>query len=139
MPVLEVELDAQIKKSALALAARLEKAWPVAKRGRKPKRSAKHYFLALFAKIYANLSYRKAEPFVHIPRSTLNDAFMKVQNSLLVSLIELTARRCAELVKATCSIIDSTGVSLTTQGFKLMHRREHLKLHILARYAPGVI
>lgn len=136
---LEIELDPQIKKSALVVINRLVKAWPVAKRGRKPKRSAKHYILALFAKIYSDLSYRKAEPFVGIPRSTLNDFFMKIPNQLLVALVELSARRCAELTKAVCAMIDSTGVSLTSQGFKLMRRREHLKLHVMARYSPGFV
>ncbi len=71
------------------------------------------------------------------PKTCLHWASKRLQSAWVQALIEKSARHLRSLFTVKCAILDSTGASLRSFGFKRrFQRKPYWKLHALAEYAP---
>jgi len=130
-------LEPQVEKAFRRMLAAIGEPWRLAKTGRPPKRRPREYALALFCRAFWGWPFREAACILKIPKTCLHWASKRLQSAWVQALIEKSARRLRSLFAVKCAILDSTGASLRSFGFKRrFQRRPHWKLHALAEYAP---
>lgn len=111
--------------------------WRLANTGRPPKRRPEDYALALFCRSFWGWTFREAEAILKIPKTCLHWASKRLRLAWVRALVERTALILREKFAVKCRIVDSTGVSLSSNGFKRrFQRRAYWKLHALVDYAP---
>ncbi len=136
-PVLELPLPQGAEKAFRRVLAIVGEPWRRAKTGRPPKRTPRDYALALFARAYWSWTLREAECVLRIPKSCLHWASKRLTLAWVQALVASTAQRLRRQFRVKCVILDSTGVSLRSNGFKRRaRRRAHWKLHVIAEHAP---
>ena len=103
--------------------------------GRPLKRSLEVYTLAIVTKIRRDETYRSAEETSKIPKSTLHRILSKLSQAWIELVIEITSSKLALQVQVDSQVLDSTGVSLSANGFKRkLEYDSYLKLHALTVY-----
>ena len=130
------------------LVRRLPPPWKRAKRGRRPKFSARrHAAICVTAQCF-DYTYREVEgqaPSVMnetIDHSTVGWALKRIREPYLKLLLVLLFREVTRLAKCELYIADSTGISTPRlrrrrKAFKTLYVREFLKLHVLVGYSRG--
>lgn len=136
----------QIFKIAERLVRRLPPPWECAKRGRRPKFSArKHAAICATAQCF-DYTYREVEGQAlffmgkTIDHSTVGWALKRLRRNYVKLLIVLLRREIARLVKCELYMVDSTGISTPRlrrrrKALKMLWAHEFLKLHALVGYS----
>lgn len=133
--VLKLPVSKQVEKAFLKVLKRVGLPWEASKRGRKPKNSPLDYALVLFARAYHGFSYRTSELILGIPKSTIFWAFQKLTAQWVEALIAASSKCLAQFLNPDAQIIDSTGISLSANGFKRkLEYDAYVKLHVLVAY-----
>ena len=130
----------RIFKVAETLVARVPPPWEPARRGRRPKFSARRHAAICITMVCLNLTYREVEGFstafigMTIDHSTVGWAFKRLRENYLKLLILVLRRKLEREVSPEFFVIDSTGIStprfkVRKRAFKKVKTRIWLKLH----------
>jgi len=125
---------------------RLPPPWQRAKRGRRPKFSARKHATICIVRQYFDYALREVEgqapSFIGktIDHSTVGKAFKRLRLNYLKLLVSLLRRELMRLTHCEFYVVDSTGIStprLVTRkkDLKTVREREFLKLHALIGYS----
>jgi len=136
----------QIFNIAERLVRQLPSPWKRAKRGRRPKFSARRHAAICVIKQYFDYVLREVEgqapSFMGktIDHSTVGWAFKRLRVNYLKLLFLLLRRELAKLARCRFYVADSTGVSTPRlrrrrKSFKTLREREFFKLHTLVGYS----
>ena len=137
LPVLELPVPKQVEKVFRRVLAAVGEPWRLAKTGRPPKRRPREYALALFVRSFWGWTFREAECVLRVPKSCLHWAAKRLKTAWVLALVERTAENLRKAFKVKCVILDSTGVSVRSAGYKRRaKRRQFWKLHGITEYAP---
>ncbi len=128
------------------LVRRLPPPWERARRGRRPKFSARRHAAICATRQCLDYTYREVEgqaPFFMnkaIDHSTVGWAFKRLREGYLKLLIVLLRKELVRLVRCELYVVDSTGISTPRlkkrrKAFRTLWVREHLKLHALVGYS----
>jgi hypothetical protein len=128
------------------LVRRLPPPWRRAKRGRRPKFSARRHATICIVRQYFDYALREVEgqslSFMGktIDHSTVGKAFKRLRVNYLKLLVLLLRRELTRFIHCEFYVVDSTGIStprLVTRrkAFKPLREREFLKLHALMGYS----
>ncbi len=128
------------------LVRRLSPPWQRAKRGRRPKFSARKHAAICATARYFDYTYREVEGQARfvisetIDHSTVGWALKRMRAPYLKLLLMLLFREINRLAKCQVYMVDSTGISTThlarrKRVLKLSWSREFLKLHALVGYS----
>jgi len=139
----------QIFNIAERLVRRLPSPWKRAKRGRRPKFSARRHAAICVTKQYFDYALREVEgqapSFMGktIDHSTVGKVFKRLRMNYLKLLFLLLRRELVGLARCEFYVADSTGISTPhlrrrRKGFKTLREREFLKLHALVGYSRQV-
>jgi len=144
----KLDVVEQIFSIAEKLVRRLPPPWQRAKRGRRPKFSARRHAAICATAQCFDYTYREVEgqaPSIMnetIDHSTVGWALKRIREPYLKLLLVLLFREVTRLTKCELYIADSTGISTPRlrrrrKAFKTLYVREFLKLHVLVGYSRG--
>ena len=134
-------------KLAETLVSRIPPPWEPARRGRRPKFSARRHAAICITAACLNLTYREVEGNalgfmgMGIDHSTVGWAFKRLRREYLELLLHLLRQELEREIHPELFVIDSTGIStpclkVRKFGFKTIRKRVCLKLHALVGYSP---
>ena len=133
-------------KNASRLVARVPPPWPRARRGRRPKFSARRHAAICLTAHCLNLTYREVEGQAPsflcetIDHSTVGWAFKRLGVGYAKLLFALLRQKLQQLAPFELYAVDTTGISTPRlrkrkKAFKTLWEREFLKLHALVGYS----
>ena len=134
-------------KLAEILVSRIPPPWEPARRGRRPKFSARRHAAICITAVCLNLTYREVEGHalgfmgMTIDHSTVGWAFKRLRKNYLELLMRLLRKKLEKEVSSELFVADSTGISTPLFkkrrcAFKAIRKRVFLKLHALVGYSP---